>query len=990
MKTILSALTVSRELVFLFLSPALCLSSLAAPALTPAYISFLGGRGDGYQEEVARAVAVDAQGNGLVAWNTADQNLPLLRRYGPPEPGEMGILTKVSPAGDQVVFHVAFLWTVLRGVATDSQGNVYVVGDTDLSAEFLPVTNAVQPQPGGQRDAFVARVSADGTQVHYCTYLGGGGLELGTDIAVDAAGNAYVTGWTASTNFPVTAGAAQTTAGGSFDAFVAKLLPDGSQLAYATYLGGDARESGASIAVDGSGRAYVAGSTTSTAFTAGVPTAVLGSAERRNAYVARLSADGRALEALSFMGGSLDDYGAAVAIDAQGNAYVLGRTESADFPSTPGSVRPISNAGVVLGDAFLAKLNPSGTGFVYATFLGGSNNELLLHGFYAGAFDLDGELVDDYLQVERGGLAVDAAGSAYVAGSTTSSDFAPTQAVNLNGGSWEWDAFLAKVDPTGASLAYFAYLSATLGDWAWDLALHAEDDVLLVGSTSFSILPPHFPATPGAFQSVHGGSVSDAFVARYVRAAGPPANDAFAQRTLLAGTIQTVRLDNSLATREAGEPTASARASGRTLWWSWTAPAQGRCFLATDGAREPFLLAVYSGDQLAALTPLAMSENPNDGTRARRLTIPVQAGQVLQIAADGLDGAFGEVVLNLTFSAPPNDDFADRIAVTGFPLTLSGTNRYATFEANEPVHELYGRHSVWWSWTAPATRAVRVTTEGSDFDIQTTAYSNSPTLGLQRIAGAQGGNPEGFTFLAIEGLTYEIAADGYYGQTGLVVLNFQPGVPPPNDDFSQAAVLSGFTASAEGTNITATREPGEWLPGQIEAQQTDVTSGRTLWWIWEAPTNGYVRILTEGEGVETIFAAYTGTAVANLQRVATGNDQPGTSSQAYFRVQEGTAYYIQVDATRYSPPGLVRLSLQLTQPPEIIGSTFQRSPEGVVTFQVRGVAGHIYQLQTSPDLSTWSPVGEVLQGVEFPVTHQPAPGLPHFFYRLVDVSPPGN
>ncbi len=962
----------------------------AAPALTPSWVSFLGTRGEGYQEESALAAALDPQGHPLVAWTTSTGEIPLLRRYGPPEGGDLSVLTKLSPAGDRVLYHVGFPWTTIRAVATDAAGQIYLAGDTALPPEQFPLVNAAQPQWGGHRDAFLAKLSADGTQLLYCTYLGGSALELGTDLAVDSEGYAHLTGWTTSTNFPVTAGAVQPAAGGSFDAFVAKLAPDGSQFTYATYLGGPGRESGASIAADAQGRAIVVGTTTSVAFGAGVPTAAWGTTALRTAYVARLRADGGALETLALLGGSGHDYGAAVAVDTQGAIYVLGRTESPDFPATPGSLRSTSQGPGAAADAFLAKLDPAGSALIYATYLGGSQDELPLRWVYSGPFDLDGEVVDDYQRLERGGLAVDAASQAYVTGSTESPDFAPDQAANLSAGTWNPETILAKINATATAYLHVSYLGATSGDWAWDLALRGEDDVLVVGSTQISLQPPHFPSTPGAFQTGYGGSISDAFVARYGPPPGPPTNDTFASRIELPGTLLTVRADHTSASREPGEPVPDPRAAGRTLWWSWTAPAAGRCLLATDRTREPSILAVYTGATLATLAPVAVSADSGDGAPGRRLTVPVEAGQVLQIMTDGRDGASGEVALSLAFSAPPNDDLAQRLPVTGFPLTLTGSNRHATLEAGEPMHELFGRHSIWWSWTAPSTRAVRITTEGSDFFALTTVYSQPGDGELRRLAGGQGSDPEGFTFLAVEGQSYEIAVDGYTDESGHVVLNLLPGVPPANDDFANALVLAGFNVQVQGTNTTATREPGEWLPGQVTPGPTEVTGGRTLWYTWVAPTNGYLRVVTESEQVETILAVYTGNQVTQLEPVAVGSDRPGLASEAYFGVQQGTTYRIQVDTTRWSPPGILELSLNLVQPPEIVAGSFQRQGDGHVSFAVRGVAEHVYRLQVSADLSEWTVMDLDYQGTEFTVEDRPPAGTVRRFYRLVDVTPSGG
>ncbi len=924
-----------------------------------------------------------------MGWHTGAQELPLLRRYGPSDGGELGIVTKLDSAGDQVQFQVAFVWSVVRGLATDAQGNIYVVGDTVAPAEYFAITNAVQTTMAGYRDAFVAKLSPDGERLLYCTYLGGNGLELGTGIAVNPTGDAWVTGWTTSTNFPVTPGVAQTTLAGGFDAFVARLSPDGKRLVYGTYLGGVENESGAAMAVNSAGEAWVVGSTTSTGFASDPAMTTAGSATLRNAYAARLSADGSEVLSLTILGGAGEDFGSAIVLADGEYPIVLGRTESADFPVTEGCLQAAPRGPIQGGDYFLTTLNPMG-GFVSSTYLGGTGEEHPLEWFYGQGYYLDGaEAPEGYLRLEHAGLAVDAAGNIYIAGSTASDDLAPGRAVNQRSG--DGDVFLAKLNPTATELLHFGYLGASLGDWAWgSLALRGTDDVVLAGSTMITPLPPHFPATPGAFQTRFGGSVSDVFVARFIHSASPPANDGFAQRAVLEGTMLTVRADNSLATREAGEPQFHPRVSGKTLWWSWTAPATGRLFLSTDGSREASYLGVYMGMAVDALTAVAASDNPAEGTRGRRLAVPVQGGQTYQVCGDGLDGAAGELALSLTFSAAANDDFENRSKVTGFPLTVTGTNTFGTFESNEPMHERYSRHSLWWSWRPDTTRAVRVTSEGSGFLAAIAVYQQAPVVGLQRLAGAVGGDdgsPADLTFLAVQGQDYELAIDGYADETGTAVLNLLPGVPPPNDNFSNAIELTGFAVTAQGTNLTATREPGEWLPLQMDPLQTDASGGQTVWWSWVAPTNGYLSLSTEGSDFDSVLAVYTGSTLGALQRVAIGFDEPGLTAHAYFPVQQNTRYTIQVDATRWAPPGHVALWLRLTQPPEIVRSSFVRQADGTVTFRVRGIAGHQYRLQTSDNPTGWTTVGEVLAGTEFAVTDSPGGGTPVRFYRLIDVTP---
>jgi hypothetical protein len=345
----------------------------------------------------------------------------------------------------------------------------------------------------------------------YSTYLGGSTFDQGTGIAVDAAGNAYVTGGTNSSNFPTTAGAFQTTfAGGFVDAFVMKLNPTGTALVYSTYLGGSGSlESSGSeavngIAVDAAGNAYVTGGTNSSNFptTAGA-FQTTGGGISSDAFVTKLNPTGSALVYSTYLGGSRGDSGFGIAVDAAGNAYVTGDTDSTNFPTTVGAFQPGFAAG---GDAFVTKLNPTGSALVYSTYLGGS----------AGA----------------SGIAVDALGNAYVTGIINSTTFPTTPgAFQRTFGDGTQDAFVTKLNPTGAALVYSTYLGGSRVDQGSGIAVDAAGNAYVTGIT----LSSDFPTTPGAFQTAFGGARGDAFVTKL-----NPTGSALVYSTYLGGSSDFV------------------------------------------------------------------------------------------------------------------------------------------------------------------------------------------------------------------------------------------------------------------------------------------------------------------------------------------------------------------------------------------------------------------------------------------------------------------
>jgi len=344
----------------------------------------------------------------------------------------------------------------VTSIAVDGSGNAYLAGWT-VSTD-LPTVNPVRAQNGGGVDAFVAKLGPGGNTLIYCTYLGGRGDDRAFGIAVDPAGNAYVTGWTASPAFP-TLTQVQPTIGGGKDAFVAKLNPAGNALIYSTYLGGAATDSGNAIAVDAAGNAYVAGGTYSLNF----PTVNAYQSTNRgqqNAFVAKFSSFGSLLYS-TYLGGNGSDSASAIAVNASGNAYVTGGATSTTFPTAA----PLQAASGGNQDAFVTKLNPSGNGLVYSTYLGGS-------GGMAGSSETGNA------------IAVDASGAAYVAGATSSTNFPVTagalQSTNLGGG----DAFVSKLNPAGSALVYSTYLGGGSVDYATGIAVDFVGNAYIAGYTA--------------------------------------------------------------------------------------------------------------------------------------------------------------------------------------------------------------------------------------------------------------------------------------------------------------------------------------------------------------------------------------------------------------------------------------------------------------------------------------------------------------------------
>jgi hypothetical protein len=352
-------------------------------------------------------------------------------------------------------------------IAVDAAGNTYVSGLT-FSLDF-PTANPLQPNPGGTGDVFVVKLNPEGSALVYSTYLGGSNYDEGDSIVVDEDGNAYVTGWTKSSDFPTKNPLQPDPAGGPFfdDLFVTKLNADGAALVYSTYLGGSFQDVGLDLAIDNERNVYIAGFTNSSDFPTVNPLQPT-FAGFSDVFVAKLKADGSALVYSTYLGGRGTDLVAAIAVDGSGCLYLTGETSSNDFPMA-NPLKPSHPVGD--NDVFVTKISADGAALAYSTYLGGD------------AFEGGGDIV------------VDAFGVAYVTGFTSSTNFPtvnPLQPI-LSGPS---DAFLTKFDQTGSALLYSTYLGGTGGDRGNGIALDSQNKVYVTGETVSNDFPTVDAAQP--------------------------------------------------------------------------------------------------------------------------------------------------------------------------------------------------------------------------------------------------------------------------------------------------------------------------------------------------------------------------------------------------------------------------------------------------------------------------------------------------------------
>jgi hypothetical protein len=653
-------------------------------------------------------------------------------------------------------------------IAVDSAGNAYVTGVTN-STDF-PTMNPLQPANGGGYDAFVAKINPAGSALVYSTYLGGSGDDWGNGIAVDGAGNAYVVGQTASTDFP-TVNPLQPANGGGYDAFVTKLNPTGSALVYSTYLGGSNGDGAYGIAVDSAANAYVTGITYSSDFPTKNPLQGFESIE--DVFVTKLNPAGSALVYSTYLGGSDSDLGNGIAVDNAGNAYVTGHTASTNFPTTPGAFQTTFGGNV---DAFVTKLNPAGSAMVYSTYLGGSDYD------------------------SGSGIAVDSAGNAYVVGVTASTDFPtmnPFQRFNHGNG----DAFVAKLTPSGSALVSSTYLGGGGDDTGLGIAVDSSRDAYVTGWTNSTNFPTKNPI------QLYNAGYYDAFVAKIdmgaattITLSSSPNPSTYGQTVTF-----TAAVTSGLGAPPDGE-TVTFKKDTRILGTGTLSGGSASFTTSALPAGTNYIKAVYGGDaNLAPSTSKAVSQIVSKATTTTTLTSSLNPSN------------FGQSVI---FTATVTPQFSR--TVNGTVTFYDGTTLLKTTSLNG------GAAKFTTSTLASGTHSITATYNGSaSFDGSTSAPVNQVVRVATTTTLTSSPNPS------------------TYGQavTFTATVTSSLGAPPPDGETVSfmkgttvlgTGALSGGSASfktstlAVGTNaIKAVYGGDSNLPGSTSKAVSQVVSKAT-------------------------------------------------------------------------------------------------------------------------------------------------------------------
>ncbi len=356
-------------------------------------------------------------------------------------------------------------------LTTDSEGNIFIAGGT--SSPDMPLSQARLPYQAsmfdveGNRLAFIGKLDPTGTHLIYLTYLGGTKTATSHYVRVDADGFAYSAGRTEADDFPTVNPIQSRYGGGSDDVFLSKLSPDGSSLIYSTYLGGSEYDQARSLALDDEGSVYLTGRTESANYPVVNPI-IPSFGGSQDGFVTKVSPEGDRIIYSTYLGGSQNDIGHAITVDAEGNAYVTGLSNSPDFPTV--NAYQDSYRGGDGDDTIVVKVSPDGSRFVYSTFIGGSGD-------------------DD----ESRAIAIDSNGNAVITGYTRSEDFPVLNPLQADFGGPTHDVFVSSLNPDGSGLVFSTYIGGSTSDYGRGLALDDEDFIYLTGytnSTDFPLVEP--------------------------------------------------------------------------------------------------------------------------------------------------------------------------------------------------------------------------------------------------------------------------------------------------------------------------------------------------------------------------------------------------------------------------------------------------------------------------------------------------------------------
>jgi pimeloyl-ACP methyl ester carboxylesterase len=816
---------------------------------TLAYSTYLGGS----TQEYAVGLAVDSAGEAFATGLTWSVDFPLT-------PGAFesvnqayivsgvstAFISKLNSSGTALLYSTYLGGSAIantehgqgdygHAIAIDTQGNAYVTGWT-YSSNFPVTSNAFQitnkAVANSEATGFISKLNSNGTVLIYSTFLGGSTLDEPISIALDSQNNVFTTGFTFSTDYPTTVGALQTTnnsgSRGQWNTFVSKLNSNGSGLVYSTYLGGsgeygstvDGNYAGPYVAVDGSDDAFVESFAQSSDFP--VTTGAYQTANKAfanggsNITLSKLNPAGTGLVYSTYIGGSSNpgDFSEGLVLDSSGNVYVTGYTYSHDFPVISGAFQS-TNKGAASGNdtGFVAKVNPSGTGLVYSTYLGGSGGD------------------DAY------SVALDNSLDLYVAGTSASADFPVTANSYQSTLKASSDAYVVELNPSGSSELYGTYFGGSGNDGVYQVALDPLGNVYLAGYTGSS----DFPVTPGAFETTYNSEYNTAFVAEFSAAANSTLT---ATKTTLTASQDPQPQGQAVTFTAAVEPASGTTVpSGSMVFSVDESPvatvqldSTGKATYTTSALNvsQHYVFASYSGSNTFAQSAGTLTETIT-GTTATPVITPAPGTYAVPQIVTITDGTAGATIYYTLDGSTPTT--ASTIYGVAFSISSTTTVKAMAVASGDTPSAI-----------TTATYAISTT---SLTLVDPAPYLGSSLLDGLEILSAQapavGSTPSGADRLATKGrIVSGVAADGV---TEVVVRIPMTTVnstvtltvmtdPADNLNADSACTLSALQASTSPPQDGGLEATGQLIPAfgsSITVTSVNTIDGPMAFAVYSAP-----------------------------------------------------------------------------------------------------------------------------------------------------------
>lgn len=468
-----------------------------------------------------------------------------------------------------------------------------------------------------------------------------------------------------------------------------------------------------------------------------------------------------------------------------------------------------------------------------------------------------------------------------------------------------------------------------------------------------------------------------------------PANDDYANRTILDGTDIELLTHNEFATTELGEPSQySSNPGGKSIWFEWTAPRAGTVMVTCTAVGFLVLQDVYTGTSVTGLTVATDRSFTSDPARhATTLKFDATAGRSYSLVAAGLGGTSGTFAFKLVMPpTPSNDDFSNSAQLNGTSISFDSTTTYATTELGEGRHggQVTGK-SVWYTWTAPRSGPVIIKSQGvtpsflpiADIYVGT-SVSNLTTVSGRTIGLVVSNRISTVSFAAQINQTYALVIAGFSALTGDFTLAIEMPSPPVNDDFANRSPKAGALWSVDAVNLYASSEVGE-------PDHAGNKGGKSIWYSWTAPVSGPVTVTATGDRFVVLLDVYSGNSVSNLAPVSRTIRFPSTNfiTTMTFSARYSTHYAIALDGFNGGMGTNTLVFIAPNTPPSLV-TTRASFTAADFKLDVTGSAGTKFVVQASADLESWTDIlaASFVTDV-FHVVDTNAPKVPFRFYRAL-------